>query len=242
MSSWFESWFDTKYYHILYKNRDFAEAEKFINNLNIDLNINHDAKVLDLACGKGRHSVFLNKKGLNVTGVDLSKESIAHAKKYENNSLKFFVHDMRKPIDENSFDFVFNLFTSIGYFESDNDNLEMLNSIASYTNENGVLVIDFMNATKVVNDLVSYEEKLIEGITFKISKEVKDGFIVKTIEFVDNGQAYKFFEKVQVLTFDIFKNLFNQTNFKIYKIAGNYDLSEFDVEKSDRLIIFAKKI
>jgi len=158
MGTWFESWFDTKYYHILYKNRDFSEAEKFITNLNNDLKIAKNCKILDLACGKGRHSVFFNKLGLNVTGVDLSKESIKHAKTFENDRLNFFVHDMRYPISNQKFDFVFNLFTSIGYFDGEDDNLEMLNSIASYTNKAGILVIDFMNAKKVISNLVEFLE------------------------------------------------------------------------------------
>ena len=51
---WFQSWFDTSYYHILYKNRNDDEAQRFITNLVEYLNIAKDQKILDLACGKGR--------------------------------------------------------------------------------------------------------------------------------------------------------------------------------------------
>ena len=76
---WFEDWFDTKYYHILYKNRNYNEAENFIDNLLNYLKPNTTAKFIDIACGKGRHSIFINKKGFPVVGYDLSKESIASA-------------------------------------------------------------------------------------------------------------------------------------------------------------------
>ncbi|MEN8885269.1 MAG: methyltransferase domain-containing protein, partial [Winogradskyella sp.] len=76
---WFASWFDTPYYHILYKDRDYSEAQVFMDNLTNYLNIPNGGKILDLACGKGRHSVYLNKLGYNVTGVDLSEKSITHA-------------------------------------------------------------------------------------------------------------------------------------------------------------------
>jgi len=241
MKNWFDSWFDTKYYHILYKNRDFSEAENFITNLTSDLKIAPNKSILDLACGKGRHSIFLNKLGYKTTGVDLSKQSIEHANQFKTPTLDFFVHDMREQIKNNSFDYVFNLFTSIGYFEDESDNLKMLNSIDSYTNENGVLVIDFMNANKVVSNLVLDEVKVIEGITFTINRKVENGFIIKTISFTDNNQKFNFQEKVQALELHHFENYLKETNFSIYKVVGDYNLGNFDVEKSNRLIIFAKK-
>jgi len=241
MKNWFDSWFDTKYYHILYKNRDYSEAENFITNLTADLKINPNKSILDLACGKGRHSIFLNKLGYKTTGVDLSKQSIEHANQFKTPTLDFFVHDMREQIKNNSFDYVFNLFTSIGYFEDESDNLKMLNSIDSYTNEDGVLVIDFMNANKVISNLVLDEVKVVDGITFTINRKVENGFIIKTISFTDNNQKFNFQEKVQALELHHFENYLKETNFSIYKVVGDYNLGNFDVEKSNRLIIFAKK-
>jgi len=241
MKNWFDTWFDTKYYHILYKNRDYSEAELFISNLTKVLGIDKNAHVLDLACGKGRHSVYLNKLGHTVTGVDLSNESIVHANQLSNDNLSFFVHDMRERMDNKSFDYVFNLFTSIGYFEDESDNIKMLQSVDSYTNPNGVLVIDFMNAHKVVNSLVRAETKTIEGITFNISRDVVEGFIVKTIQFTDAGQDFKYQEKVQALKLSDFENYLKHTNFSIYRVVGDYNLGNFELENSNRLIIFAKK-
>ncbi len=81
MKNWFAKWFDTKYYHILYKDRDYQEARMFIDNITSYLNLPEKAKVLDLACGKGRHSIYLNKLGFDVVGADLSENSINEAKK-----------------------------------------------------------------------------------------------------------------------------------------------------------------
>ena len=151
---WFETWFDTSYYHMLYKNRNDEEAHFFMKNLINYLAIKANSKVLDLACGKGRHAVFLNQQKLDVVGVDLSGESIAHAKQFENDSLHFDVHDMRAIYKENTFDYVFNLFTSFGYFKDDNENQKAVSSMEKMLNEKGVLVIDFLNATKTINNLV----------------------------------------------------------------------------------------
>ncbi|MBC7524978.1 MAG: methyltransferase domain-containing protein, partial [Flavobacterium sp.] len=114
--TWYASWFDSPYYHILYKDRNYREAQIFMDNLTRYLNLPEKAKVLDLACGKGRHSIYLNQLGFEVTGVDLSENSILEAKKNENESLHFNVHDMRNPFHQ-KFDAIFNLFTSFGYFE-----------------------------------------------------------------------------------------------------------------------------
>src|SRR6478609_7587991 len=111
-SNWFENWFDTDYYHLLYRHRDDDEAHEFIGALLAHLNPLPGQKALDLACGRGRHSVYLNSKNLDVTGVDLSKSSIAFAKKYENETLHFEVQDMRKSMGINKYDYIFNLFTS----------------------------------------------------------------------------------------------------------------------------------
>ena len=122
---WYASWFDTPYYHILYKDRDYSEARGFMDNLTDYLNIPECGKILDLACGKGRHSVYLNTLGYHVTGVDLSEQSITHAKQFENENLKFDVHDMSKAYPD-TFDAVFNLFTSFGYFNQESTNIQVL--------------------------------------------------------------------------------------------------------------------
>jgi cyclopropane fatty-acyl-phospholipid synthase-like methyltransferase len=86
---WFSSWFDSPYYHILYKERDDKEAQLFMDQLSSYLQIQPEHHIMDLACGKGRHAIYLNQKGFEVTGVDLSPQSIAFAKIYENAHLHF---------------------------------------------------------------------------------------------------------------------------------------------------------
>src|SRR3989344_5362829 len=120
-TEWFECWFDSPYYHVLYKNRDFTEAELFIDNLVQLIKPSKSNRILDLACGKGRHAIYLNKKGFDVTGIDLSEKSIECAKISGNETLHFYTHDMRKLFRSNYFDIVLNLFTSFGYFEQERE-------------------------------------------------------------------------------------------------------------------------
>lgn len=240
-NEWFKSWFDTPYYHTLYKHRDYKEAEKFISNLLKFLSPDEDAKFLDIACGKGRHSKFIHEKGFDVVGFDLSEQSIQAAQPMQENGLSFFVHDMRQIFRTNYFDYALNLFTSFGYFNSQRDELNALNASAKNLKPNGVLVIDFLNKHQVINNLVPFEQKTIDGIEFNISKTIQEKHVIKTIEFTHHNQTYKFQEKVKLLGMEDFKEYFNQSNLKITHTFGNYNLEPF-VNESNRLIIVAKKI
>lgn len=240
-TDWFKDWFNTKHYHILYKDRDHTEAKNFIKNLVDRLEINKEASTLDLACGKGRHSIYLNSLGLDVTGVDLSEESILEAKKSENSTLHFDTHDMRETYKEYEFDYVLNLFTSFGYFEDDKENQMSIDAIHHNLKPDGKLVLDFMNTHKVLNNLVKEEIKRVDGIDFHIIRELDNNFINKKISFSDNGKEYHFEESVRALTKENFLNYFSKSGFKITGIFGDYSLSEFDIENSDRLIFVCEK-
>ncbi|WP_420574344.1 class I SAM-dependent methyltransferase [Kordia sp.] len=238
-TTWYASWFDTPYYHILYKDRGYDEAEAFMKQLVEFLNIPEEGTILDLACGKGRHSVFLNKMGYDVTGVDLSPNSIKHASQFANDSLRFEVHDMCKPYPK-QFDAVFNLFTSFGYFERESDNLDTITSIKSALNANGFGVIDFLNAEFVMENLVENEIKEIDGIIFRLHRYVEDGFIYKDIRFEADGRDHHYTEKVKALTLKDFESYFNAAAIDLLAIFGDYSLGKFDRKTSSRLIMIFK--
>ncbi|WP_163399140.1 class I SAM-dependent methyltransferase [Flavobacterium fluviatile] len=237
--NWFTSWFDTPYYHILYKDRNYREAQIFMDNLTHYLNLPDKAKVLDLACGKGRHSIYLNQLGYDVLGADLSENSIAEASKNSNETLHFKVHDMREPFEE-KFDAIFNLFTSFGYFENDDDNLKTLKAIKQSLSEYGFAVIDFMNVNQVIETLVPQEVKAVDGIDFNIRRYVEDGHIFKEIDFEDQGKKYHFTEKVKALTLKDFQDLMEEAGIYLLDIFGDYKLKKFHKTESERLIMIFK--
>jgi SAM-dependent methyltransferase len=239
-NEWFSDWFDTSFYHILYKNRDEKEARFFIENLCNFLAIKPNSSLLDLACGKGRHSITLNELGHKVLGVDLSQNSISVAKQQERRGLHFEVHDMRKIIPGLSFDVIFNLFTSFGYFDSSVENKKVIFSVANMLYEKGIFVIDFLNADKVVANLVSEEEKMIDGIQFLIKRIVEGEHIYKKITVIDKNETKNYVERVQLLRLGDFEKLLSP-EFKILHTFGNFDLQKFDATSSDRLIIIAEK-
>jgi SAM-dependent methyltransferase len=240
-TKWFETWFDSPYYHILYKHRNCNEAEELIDHLIDYFNPPKQARFLDLACGKGRHSVFLNKKGFDVTGIDLSPESIKHASACENEHLHFYVHDMRKLFRTNYFDYVINLFTSFGYFESAHDDNATINAVTKALKPQGIFVLDFFNADKIIPTIKPHDSVTVNGITFTIDKKVENGFIIKQISFSDKGTDYRFEERVKALTLEHFKKYFSANGLKIIHLWGDYQLGDFNIETSERLIIAAKK-
>jgi len=238
---WFANWFNSPYYHTLYKNRDEKEAEFFIENLVQYLNLKKRSKLLDIACGKGRHAKHFNSLGLDVVGIDLSPNSITASKKYKNATLQFFEHDMREVYQENQFDVATNLFTSFGYFEKDADEQKAINAMASNLKKEGTLVIDFMNVKNVIANLVASEQKIIDGITFDINRKVSNQFIIKDIHITDSKTEHHFQEKVKALALANFSDFITNAGLKIIDIFGNYKLEEFNTQTSDRLILICKK-
>ncbi len=234
--NWFASWFDSPYYHILYKDRNDQEAGVFMTHLATFLKLPPNSEILDLACGKGRHSRFLNNLGYQVTGVDLSPKSIAFAKQFENESLKFEEHDMSLPYPK-KFDAVFNLFTSFGYFEKEEDNLKTIQAIKMELKDDGYGVIDFLNAKFVEQNLVPFETKIVDGITFSIKRKIENGFILKNIRFTHNNQDYNFTERVKAISLSEFKEYFIASGVNLVHCFGDYNLNEFNEETSNRLIL-----
>ena len=220
--AWFEDWFNSPYYHVLYQHRDEKEAEVFITNLLNTLQIPQNAEVLDLPCGKGRHALFLSQHGLDVTGADLAPESIALANKMSYEKLHFVVHDMREIIESKQYDAIFNLFTSFGYFDTFEENAKVLHAAHKMLKDNGIMVIDFMNAAKVVSKLVAEETKILDQVTFEIKRSIANNRINKNIRFKTEDKSYEYQETVAIVKEEDFLAYFDATGFEVVKQYGNY--------------------
>ncbi len=240
-TDWFASWFDTDFYHILYKHRDDKEAQAFMSNLVAFLALKKGSKILDLACGKGRHSVFLNSLGYDVVGADLSQNSIEYASQFKNKTLHFIQHDMRDAFNV-KYDAILNLFTSFGYFVDDSEDINVLKNIKKgLKNENSIAVIDFINIKKAIKNLVKKETIERDDITFNITRKVENGFIIKNIEVVTKNDTFNYFERVKCLDFDKIKTYLDVVGLKLKTVFGDYDLQDFDEENSNRLLLIISK-
>jgi SAM-dependent methyltransferase len=238
---WFESWFDSPYYHILYEDRDRDEAQLFIDNLLRFLKPQPHARMLDVACGRGRHAIYLNNMGYDVDAFDLSESNIAYDKQFENEGLRFYRHDMRELFPNGNFDYVFNLFSSFGYFDTDEENRKVIEAHAAALKSGGTLVLDYLNTLLTSSCLKAYEQKVIGDITFHIHKSIAEGSVIKTITFNAEGRDREYREKLRLFTLEEFEQLLEACALQIRHVFGNYRLEPFETLTSERLIIIAVK-
>lgn len=243
-ANWFKDWFNSQYYHQLYFKRDEQEAAEFIHLLIERLNPPANSLMLDVACGKGRHSKILADHGFDITGIDISPDSIAEAKESENERLHFFVQDMRLPFMINYFDYAFNFFTSFGYFKSEREHYNAIRSIAQSIKANGTLVIDYLNVHYAEDHLIHKADKEIDGINFFITKWFDETHFYKKIVVEDDNltEPLEYTEKVAKFTLGDFNDMFAYHNLQIQEVYGDYHFGAYDVRKSPRLIMIAKKV
>ena len=243
-AAWFKDWFNSPYYHQLYFKRDETEAAAFINKLIEHLKPQPGTQMLDVACGKGRHSIQLAEKNFNVTGIDLSEDSIREAKAEESENLEFFVHDMRLPFRINYFDYAFNFFTSFGYFKTRREHDNAIRTIAQSIKPNGVFVMDYLNVHYAEDHLVHKSEKEIEDVNYYITKWFDEDHFYKKIVVEDENleEPLEYTEKVAKFSLGDFTEMFAYQGLQIQEVFGDYMFSNYDVKKSPRMIMIARKM
>lgn len=199
-AAWYSTWFDTPLYEKLYADRDQQEAVDMIRLLEENLPIKDYARVLDLGCGRGRHSLEMAKRGYHVTGLDLSVQALQKARqKAEALGLEitFMRGDMRTSVftgkgsgfrnsqplgatntenlslQSDRFDVVVNLFTTFGYFSKSEDDQRVLDAVAEMVKDDGWFVLDFLNPEWVRNTLQAEEIRSIDGFTVHIRRWIE---------------------------------------------------------------------
>ena len=243
-NNWFKEWFDSPYYHKLYFEHDEKEAGAFIKKLLELLQPASDARLLDVACGRGRHAKLLAANGFDVTGIDLAPSSIATAQQMENGRLHFFEHDIRLPFWINYFDYAFNFFTSFGYFRTEREHYNAIRTIANALKPHGSVVIDYLNVHYAEDHLVHKQEKVIDNVTYYLTKWFDETHFYKKIiiedEQLDAPLAYT--EKVAKFSLGDFNDMFAFHHLQLQEVFGDYALAPYDVKTSPRMVMIAKKI
>ena len=241
---WFKDWFNSPYYHQLYFNRDEQEAAAFIDALIDYLKPAAGASMLDVACGKGRHAFHLAQKGFYVTGIDLSEDSIREALLQESENLHFYTHDMRLPFWINYFNYAFNFFTSFGYFKTQREHDNAVRTIAQSIKAGGIFVMDYLNVHYSEDHTIHHSQKEIDGVNFVITKWYDEDYFYKKIEVEDEAldTPLVYTEKVAKFSLGNFTEMFAYQGLQIQEVFGDYTFANYDLRKSSRLIMIAKKI
>jgi len=240
-AEWFETWFDSFHYHKLYAHRDDTEAARFLDQLIARLEPRRGSHVLDLGCGTGRHSRYLASKSLQVTGMDLAAGSISEAKKSERPWLRFLQHDMRVPFGRKAFDYVFNFFTSFGYFDRPEEHLAVIRNIAASLRPGGRLVLDYLNVRYTEARLTPEDVKTIDGITYRLTRWTDARHFFKQIVVEDGAdEPLEYVERVARFTLNDFERMFVPHGLSIEEVHGDYHLSPYDSRTSPRMILVAR--
>lgn len=241
---WYKEWFNSTYYHKLYFQRDEAEAKKFIANIIAHLQPAAGSRMLDVACGRGRHARFLADYGYDVTGTDIAFDSIAFAKQFERENLQFYQHDMRLPAWVNYFDYTFNFFTSFGYFDTRREHDDAMRSMVQGTKQGGFVLFDYLNVHYVEDRLVHNEVKTIDGTSYEIHRWHDEDFFYKRITGRDEklAEPLEFTEKVAKFSLGDFTDMLSFQRMQVTEVFGDYELNAYDVRKTPRLIIKAVKM
>ena len=241
MLAWFEDeTFWEKLYPFLFPDKTFEIAEEQVEKL-LDLVAFEGSTVLDLACGPGRHSTALAKKGLHVTAVDLSHFLLEKARERaiaEKVDVEWVREDMREFARPEAFDLVINMFTAFGYFDDKEDDLKMLRNIYTSLRKGGTFVIDILGKEWVAEQfLPTTSEELDDGRILVQMHEVFDDWTrIRNRSIViedDKATTFNFYHTIY--SGQELKDRLHQVGFGEVTLFGDLDGNEYGVD-ANRLI------
>jgi 2-polyprenyl-3-methyl-5-hydroxy-6-metoxy-1,4-benzoquinol methylase len=246
LMSWFEEWFDSPLYEKLYANRNEEEAALLAELIASEIPLEDYPVILDLGCGRGRHSLELARRGYRVTGIDLSENAIEKAQKKAAGqklaNIDFMVRDMRQPLLQ-TFDAIVNLFTTFGYFLEDDENSKVLQGVSMMLKPNGLFMLDYLNREAVERNLVPEESGTYGGVHYRITRSIDDQMVFKSIRFSGGElkEPMEYQERVKLYDREWFEVHLKQAGMQMVKCYGDYRGKPFS-SKSDRLLMISKKV
>jgi SAM-dependent methyltransferase len=238
--AWFTRWFGTPYYVKLYGHRGAQEAGQWVQGIVAHWALPQGSHVLDVACGRGRHTFWFDALGMVVTGVDMDEASIREARMRVPQA-RFIVHDMREPLSTSGFDAAACLFTSLGYSGHPDDDRAMLRSVAGALVPGGLFTLDFMNGPKVAREIVRHEVRTVDGVTFHLHRRMDGPILVKEIEVRDAGVVHHFEERVRAWSPEELDGLLGDAGFSIMDRTGGPPFAQFDPRSSDRYVAWCRR-
>jgi SAM-dependent methyltransferase len=190
-------WYATAFDHAwlrLHPHRNDAEATRHAPPILRLLGLKAGQRVLDVACGAGRYCRALAARGLSVTGVDLSDDLLGEARAKSPNlpgAPLYLRWDARTLPFREQFEGAVSLFTSLGYFETRQDDLLVLRGVHSALVPGGAFLLDYLNPAEVRANLVPEETVEVPGLTASVRRRIEGGAdgqcVVKTVEARASG-------------------------------------------------------
>lgn len=237
MTEWFEEWFGEEYL-ALYPHRDLAEAARAVDLIRTTLPWRAGWRVLDVACGAGRHARALRDADGRCVGLDLSAALLRRARSVA--GVPLIRADMRAlPVRPASMDLTVNLFTSFGYFATDMEHGIALAEMAGTVRPAGWLVLDFLNAAAARDTLVPEEEAELAGQPVRIRRELSDAgrFVWKRIATADGRE---FTERVRLFGAEELAGMLEDAGIAVRYRFGDYDGSPL-TESAPRVMLMGQR-
>jgi SAM-dependent methyltransferase len=240
VTEWFEQWFGEEY-HTLYPHRDTDDARHAVALVERIAHWTPGGRVLDLACGAGRHAAELERAGACVVGLDLSSAMLRRARSRTRATL--VRGDMRRlPFRPGSFEVAVNLFTSFGYFRDDGEHGLVVRQVAEALVRGGRFVLDYLNADEVRRALRRDTEEIPTSpaavqVRRRLSAEGR--YVVKEIEMRDEGRSFQ--ERVRLYTVAELTALLEGAGFRVLSQFGDYDGRPF-AAGSPRAILLGERV
>jgi SAM-dependent methyltransferase len=246
---WFAEWFDHPLYLQVYSHRDSPEAARCIATILARTQPSGtqpaSVRVLDIACGAGRHAIELARLGYAVTGNDLSPFLLETARQQAIGcevALDLTCRDMRALDENGGYHLVLQLFTSFGYFEQDDDDRRVLGNVYRALEPGGWYVLDLINPVFLKRHLVGVSERRMEGLSVLEERALDGPVIRKRITITpDEGAPMVFTESVRLFEREEIAGMLEETGFIVESIAGDYSGAPFDSERSPRMMLFSQK-
>jgi len=234
MAEWYEEWFGEEYLQ-LYPHRDDADAARAVALICRTVRLQPGWRVLDVACGAGRHARAFAAAGARCFGLDLSATLLRMARQVTDAPL--IRADMRLlPIRPASMDLTVNLFTSFGYFDHDAEHAAALDEMITTIRPDGWFVIDFLNPAAVRRRLVPEETVELSGRTIRVTRSVSpDGrYVCKSIR-APKGRHYV--ERVRLFEPHQISTMLEAAGVTVRYSFGDYDASPLTSDAARTILV-----
>lgn len=245
---WFAEWFNHPLYLRVYSHRDETEAKTCLTTIlqktSLDALTPEDIRVMDIACGAGRHALEFAKLGFTTTANDLSPfllECTRTKAAEENLSLECTQQDMRHISAENTYDLVVQLFSSFGYFKTNKEDLQVLRNVHRALKKDGRYILDLINPVHLKKNLIPSSSRTLDDLKISEERHIEGDRVIKQITISSPEDTLSFEESVRLYNPKTIREMLASAGFGITGIYGEYNGSAFDEKTSPRMMIFARK-